>query len=121
MNEVVFKIVFSFLSFLVRITGFSYNQINIILYFFCIPFSWLLLLDIIFHFHYLKIAFLSYSIGFLFTCRNFKTFSDHLFYRSVSFLNYFNKYGSNYFKSSVFFCVLIPLIIYFILIYIIFK
>ena len=121
MNKIIFKIVADSLSFIGNKNGLTYNEINIIIYFFCIPFSWLCLLDIVFHFHYFKIAFVVFALGFIFGCRDFKTYSDWLFDKSVSFLNYFNKYGSNYVASSVWICVSFPIAIYTILIYLIFK
>ena len=44
-----------------------------------------------------------------------------LFDKSVLFLNYFDKYGSNYVASSVWICVSLPIAIYAILIFLIFK
>ena len=121
MNSVIFKIVANSLSFIGSKTELTYNEVNIIVYYFIIPFSWLCLLDIIFSFQYLKIAFVIFTLGFIFGCRNFKTYSDWLFNKSVSFLNYFNKYGSNYFVSSVWICVFLPIVIYAILIFLILK
>jgi hypothetical protein len=117
MHKFIFKIIANSLSFIGNITGLTYNEINIIVYYFLIPFSWLFLLDVIFHFHFLKIAFVIYCFGFIAKCRNFKTYSDWLFEKSVLFLNYFNKYGSNYIASSVWICVVIPIIIYVVLLY----
>ena len=121
MNTFIFKIVADSLSFISRKTGLTYNEINIIVYYFIIPFSWLVLLDIIFHFHYFKIAFGVFTFGFFVGCKNFRTYSDWLFDKSVAFLNYFNKYGSNYVKSSVWICVSLPIVIIIILLYFIFK
>lgn len=121
MNSIVFKIVANSLSFIGNKTGLTYNEINILVYYFCIPFSWLCLLDIIFSFHYLKIAFVIFTMGFIAGCRNFKTYSDWLFEKSVLFLNYFNRYGSNYVATSVWICVSLPIVIYAILILLILK
>jgi hypothetical protein len=121
MIKIIFKIVAKSLLFIGKQFGLSYNEINIIFYYFIIPFSWMFLLDMIFSFHYLKIAFLIFIVGFIVGCRNFKTYSDWLFQKSVSFLNYFNKYGSNYTASSVWICVSVPIVIYATLIYFIIK
>jgi hypothetical protein len=115
----VFKLVAGILLRIGRITGLTYNEINILVYYFLVPFSWLLLLDIIFGFHYLKIVFAVYCLVFAIICRNFRRYADCLFDKSVSFLNYFNKFGSNYVKSSVWICVLIPVLIYILLLVII--
>ncbi len=119
MNNIIFNSVANTLEAVSRITRLTYNQINIILYYFLIPFSWFLMLDIIFEFHYLKMAFVIFTIGFFVGCRDFRTYSDWLFYRSVVFLNYFNKFGSSYLISSVWICVSIPIAIYVLLFYLI--
>jgi hypothetical protein len=121
MIKIIFKIVASCLSLIGRKTGLTYNEVNIIVYYFIIPFSWMCLLDVIFQFHFFKLAFAIFTLGFIFGCRNFKTYSDWLFDKSVSFLNYFNKFGSNYVATSVWICVSLPIIIYAILIYLILK
>ena len=117
MNQQIFKIVVNALIAVSRITGLTYNEVNIILYYFLIPFSWFFMLDIIFDFHYLKMAFVIFTIGFFVGCRDFRTYSDWLFYKSVVFLNYFNKFGSNYVISSVWICVSLPIAVYFLLFY----
>lgn len=117
----IFKFVANSLYAIARKTGLTYNEINILVYYFFIPFTWLVLIDFIFSFHYLKMAFIVFSFGFFVGCRNFKTYSDWAFYKSVDFLNYFNRFGSNYYKSSVWICVALPLLIYISLIYFTFK
>lgn len=115
MNNFIFQIVANSLSIIGRKMRLTYNQVNIFVYYFIIPFSWLCLLDLIFLFHYLKIAFAIFTLGFFIGCRNFRTYSDWLFGKSVSFLIYFNRFGSNYVISSVWICVMFPLVIYIIL------
>jgi len=121
MNNIIFLIVANLLLIIAKKTKLSYNEINIIVYYFAIPFSWLCLLDVIFKFHYLKIAFVIFTIGFIVGCRNFKAYSDWLFRKSVAFLNYFNRYGSNYITSSVWICVSLPIAIYAIILYFVFR
>jgi hypothetical protein len=121
MIKKIFKIVANSLLFIGRKTGLTYNEINIIVYYFGIPFSWLCLLDLLFNFHYFKITFAIFTLGFIVGCRDFKTYSDLLFKKSVSFLNYFNKFGSNYVASSVWICVSLPIAIYAFLLFLIFK
>ncbi len=121
MNKMIFNKVASLLSLIAKKTNLTYNEINIIVYYFIIPLSWMCLLDIIFNFQYLKISFVIFTIGFYLGCRDFKTYSHWLFKKSVYFLNYFNKFGSNYVTSSVWICVSIPIAIYAILIFLIVK
>ena len=111
-----FNLVAQFLHQLAKLTNLSYNQINIIVYCAIIPFSWFLLLDLYFSGYFFTIGFLIFLIGFKVGCRNFKQYSDELFMKSVHFLNYFNRFGSNYYKSSVWICVLLPILIYILLI-----
>ncbi len=116
----IFTIVADALRSLARLTGFTYNEINVLLYYFFIPFTWLILLDIILHIHYLKIAGFIFCLGFFAGCKDFKEYSDWLFFKSVIFLNFFNRFGSNYIKSSVWICVSVPIFIYAILFYLTF-
>ena len=121
MHKRIFKIVADTLLSIAKKTGLTYNEVNVILYYFVIPFSWFIMLDILFGFHYLTISSIIFTIGFVVGCRNFKAYSDWLFERSVAFLNYFNKYGSNYVKSSVWICLSLPVLIYAVLIFLILK
>ena len=121
MNRIIFKIVAEGLALIGEKTGLTYNEINIIVYYFLVPFSWLALLDVTFHFHNFKLAFAIFTLGFIVGCRNFRTYSDWLFDRSVCFLNYFNKFGGNYISSSVWICVAVPIAIYALLLYLVFK
>jgi hypothetical protein len=121
MIDKIFKIVQETIEWLGKLTGFTYNEMNIIMYFLVIPFTWLCMLDYIFSIHYLKIGFGIITLGFYFGCRDFKNYSDQLFYKSVDFIGYFNRFGSNYYKSSVWICVAIPILIYICLIISIIK
>ena len=117
MTNLIFNLTASALKKLSRITGFTYNEINIIIYYFIIPFTWCIMLDIIFDIHFMKLTFILVAIGFKIGCRDFKTISDWAFYESVRFLNYFNRFGSNYYKSSVWVCVSLPVLVYIVLVY----
>jgi hypothetical protein len=121
LNRHIFQIVRDFLIYISRFTGLTYNEINIIVYFFLIPFSWFILIDVIYEFHYFKLTFMVICLVFYFSCRDFESISNRLFDKSVSFLNYFNNYGSNYIASSVWICVFLPIMIYGLLVYLIIK
>ena len=116
-----FDLTVKLLLHLAKITKLTYNEINIIVYYFIVPFSYFFLLDIIFEFHYLKISFVIFTIGFFTGCRDFKNYSDKLFKRSADFLRYFNRFGSNYEASSVIICLSLPLIVYIVLIYLVLR
>lgn len=111
-HERIFYNVANELNAFARLIKITYNEINILVFYFLIPFTWLALIDIIFEFHYLKIAFGISCIWFFMVIRNFRSFSDGLFRKSVMFLNYFNRFGSNYIVSSVWICIFIPALIY---------
>ena len=117
MITAIFRIVAAGLCAFAQLTGRTYREVNILVYYFMVPFSWLVMLDQIFGFHYFKISFLLVCLGFYLGCRDFKSYSDWLFEKSVVFLNLFNKMGSNYVSSSVWICVALPLIIYLALAY----
>lgn len=120
-TSVVFNIVAQALITLSRLTGFTYNEINVLLYYFIIPFTWMILLDSILNINYFKLAGFIFCIVFYAGCRDFRKYSDWLFFKSVIFLNFFNRFGSNYIKSSVWICVSLPILIYTILFYLVFK
>ena len=113
--EIVFYVIAGVLYAISLVTGLTYNEVNIIVYYFFVPFSWLVLLDKIFKIHYLKIGFAVFCVVFMIWCSNFLEFSDWLFAKSVDFLNYFNKYRYNYIEASVWICVTIPAIVYIVL------
>lgn len=121
MNHFIFNVIAKSLVKIGQLTGLTYNEVNVIVYYFLIPFSWLCLIDLIFDFHYFKAAFVIFTSGFFVGCENFRSYSDRLFMRSVKFLNYFNRFGSTYIASSVWICVALPLVIYILLIYLVLK
>jgi hypothetical protein len=121
MLKIIFRIVAGVLWLLGRLMGFTYNEMNVIVYYFVIPYSWLLMLDAIFGFHYCAIFGGVFYFLLWLAIKNFRSFSDDLFDLSVRFLNSFNKYGSNYVASSVWICVAAPIVIYGVLIYYLIK
>jgi hypothetical protein len=119
MLERIFKRVVKDLMYFARLLKVNYYEINILVFYFFVPFTWIILLDLIFDFHYLKIAFALFCIGFVFYYKDFSTFSIDLYRNSVRFLLYFNRFGSNYVASSVWICIVIPVLIYAGLIYLV--
>lgn len=121
MLKLIFRIVAVTLWWIGRLTGLTYNEINVIVYYFVIPYSWLLMLDAIFRFHYCAIIGGVFYFLFWLAIKNFRSFCDDVFDLSERFLNSFNKYGSNYTASSVWICVALPIVIYGVLIYYLVK
>lgn len=53
----IFRIVADSLDWVASVTGFSYNEINIIAYYLILPFFYVVLVDRIFKKHFLKISY----------------------------------------------------------------
>ncbi len=117
----IFAIVYSLLIRLSSLTGLTYNEINIVVYYAVIPFIYLALIDKILKKHILKILFVISLFIFLFSIKDFRHFSDWLFDISVVFLLEFEAIGINYIASSVLICVFFPFIVFLILYYYAFK
>ena len=112
----IFNLVYKTLMFIATITGFTYKEVNIIIWFILIPFIWCFLIDKIVKGHYFKVSFLIVVICFLILIEDFNQFSNTLFHQSAEFLRSFNIIGSDYIASSVLICVFVPILIFTILI-----
>ena len=112
----IFDVVYKALMGAASMTGLTYFEINIIVYYIIIPFIYVILIDKIFRFHYVKMGFVLLNLILFFIINNFRTFSEKLFIFSQDFLLLFEPIGINYIVSSIIFCVVVPLIILFILI-----
>jgi hypothetical protein len=94
------------------VTGFTYNEINIIVYYILLPFVYVALVDRLFKKHSLKIA---YVLGWgvlILLLKDFRAFSDALFKYSVDFLLLFGPLGLNYTAASVVICVVLPALVF---------
>lgn len=109
----IFNIVADVLHWVASVLGFTYNEVNIILYYFIIPLTWTILLD-----RYIGkpistvIFILAWVILLIVKGREFRAWCDWAFDRSVDFLMFFNCVGGNYRLNSVIICVAIPILIY---------
>ncbi len=119
MINLIFKFVANQLHILARKLNLTYNEINVIVYFFVVPLTWAILIDVYYDSYFCTLLFITFIVGFRVGCTNFKLYADGLFLKSVHFLNYFNRFGSNYYKTSVWICVVVPVLIYFCLFYLI--
>ena len=120
MNK-IFIIVKDILIVLSSITGFSYQAINIIVYYYIIPFIFILFIDLIYKIHYFKISFILVLTILTILINDFEKFSEWLFNKSAMFLNSFSFIGWNYVVASVIICVIIPIIVLSFLVYFAFK
>ena len=107
----IFIIVRDILLNLSSITKLTYNEINIIVYYYILPFFYLSIIDYKLDTHTLKILFICLILFSFFLIKDFKKFSDILFMKSVDFLRWFKIIGWNYIVSSVIICVFIPILI----------
>jgi hypothetical protein len=114
----LFLIVAKSLYRIAELTKLTYNQINVLVYFFVVPFLFLTILDYQFDFHFLKAAAAFTTFGFFIGCRDFAAYSDWLFQQSVKFLQFFKRYGMSYESTSILFCVALPILILLVLLWI---
>ena len=114
----IFVIVAGIEHLIARMTGTTYNEVNIIVYYLVIPLSWTIMLDYITRMPFLTPLFILAWIVFIWKDKmKFRVRCDLAFKRSVDFLLWFQKIGWNYIVSSVNICVVIPILVYIELIY----
>lgn len=114
----IFAIVAGIEHLIARMTGTTYNEVNIIVYYLVIPLSWTIMLDYITRMPFLTPLFILAWIVFIWKDKmEFRARCDLAFKRSVDFLLWFQKIGWNYIVSSVIICVVIPILVYIELIY----
>ena len=107
----IFDLVYQLLKWLSKISGFTYREINIIVYFILIPSFFIFLISRILNQKYIIISFLLFILVSVLLIPDFTLFSSLLFDKSVSFLNWFEFIGLNYIQTSVIICVIIPIIV----------
>lgn len=109
----IFNFVADVLHWIASVFGLTYNEVNIILYYFIIPLTWTILLD-----RYIGkpistvILIIAWAVLLIVKGREFRVWCDWAFDRSVDFLMFFNCMGGNYRLNSVIICVAIPILIY---------
>src|ERR1051325_2712479 len=103
--NLVFRIVAGSLNWVASVTGFTYNEINIIVYYILVPFIYVALVDRILKKHFLKIIYVVVWAILILCIPDFKVFSDAFFKHSVDFLLSFGHVGLNYVAASVVICV----------------
>ena len=118
----IFAVVAGIEHVIAKLTGLTYNEVNIIVYYLLIPLSWLAMVDYITKIPFLTPIYIIAWIIFLWKDpMNFKDRCDWAFDKSVVFLLYFKKLGWNYVVSSVIICVVVPVLVYVELIYAIIR
>ena len=118
----IFAIVAGTEHIIAKLTGLTYNEVNIIVYYLIIPLTWTLMIDYLTEMPFLTPMIIIGWIIFLWKDQmKFRDRCDWAFDKSVDFLLYFKKIGWNYIVSSVIICVVVPVLIYVELIYAIFN
>lgn len=118
----IFAIVAGVEHIIAKVTGLTYNEVNIIVYYLLIPLSWAVMIDFITMLPLLSPMYIMGWIVFLWKDpMKFRDRSDWIFDKSVNFLLWFKKIDWNYVVSSVIICVVVPALIYAELIYGIIK
>lgn len=107
-----FQIVYLLLKWIADVTGFTYNEVNIIAYYIVLPFAYVILVDRIIKSHLIKILYVLCVTASLLWIDDFARFSDWLFQKSVDFLLSFQFLGWNYIVSSVLICVVFPALVF---------
>ena len=118
----IFAVVAGVEHIVAKLTGATYNEVNIIVYYLLIPLSWAAMVDYITKMPFLTpMCILSWGIFLWKDKMKFRDRCDWAFDKSVEFLLYFKKIGWNYVVSSVIICVVVPVLIYVELIYAIIR
>ena len=114
----IFALVAGIEHIIARLTGLTYNEVNIVVYYLLIPLSWAVMIDYIAGLPFLSPMYIMAWIIFLWKDpMKFRDRCDWAFMKSVDFLLLFKRIGWNYVVSSVIICVVVPLLIYIELIY----
>ena len=118
----IFAVVAGLEHIVAKLTGATYNEVNIIVYYLLIPLSWVVMVDYITMMPFLTPMYIIAWVIFLWKDQmKFRDRCDWAFDRSVKFLLWFKKIGWNYVVSSVIICVVVPVLIYVELIWAIIK
>jgi hypothetical protein len=118
----IFAVVAGVEHVIAKLTGLTYKEVNIIVYYLLIPFSWTVMIDYIAMLPLLTPMYLISWVIFLWKDpMKYRARCDWMFEKSVDFLLWFKKIGWNYVVSSVIICVIVPVLIYVELIWAIIK
>jgi len=112
----VFQIVYKLFLGIASLTGLTYHEINILVYYIVFPAVFIYFIG-----RRLKrktfVLWFAIIIGFLlFIIPDFSYFSTYLFNKSVDFLMWFDIIGLNYIQASIVICVFLPLLILLVLV-----
>jgi len=104
----IFQVVYKTLKWISGISGLTYHEVNIIVYYMVVPTLFIFLISKILKAKSLLIGFIIFQLFIVFVIPDFEKFATTLFEGSVNFLNSFSQVGLNYVQASVVICVIIP-------------
>ena len=107
----VFDAVMHSLEWGAGLSGLTYAEVNIIVYFMLLPVALAAMADRILHWHWLKLSVLAVWATALLAIPNFTAFSDRAFDLCAAFLSAFAVVGLSYVQASVAVCVILPLLV----------
>ena len=109
----IFGTVALVLNLMAKLTGMTYREINIIVYYLFIPLSWCIMLDYIMGLPITTPIWILLWVYIFWSKRKFfRQWCDVAFQLSVDFLLKFQRIGWNYWVASVIIGVVVPIIIY---------
>ncbi|MCC8120187.1 MAG: hypothetical protein LIP09_15795 [Bacteroidales bacterium] len=114
MTYLIFAIVMMVLAGIAKLTGLTYNTVNILAYYLALPMAWAFMADRIIHWRlpWLTMAWtVVWIVIFAITAGHFQSWCDLAFQRSVDFLLWFKHWGWDYYRASVYICVLVPIVV----------
>ena len=101
------------LNLMAKLTGMTYREINILVYYLIIPLSWCIMLDYIIGLPITTPIWILLWVYIFWSKRKFfRQWCDVAFQLSVDFLLKFQRIGWNYWVASVIIGVVVPIIIY---------
>lgn len=116
-----FYIVYQALEWLASVTGLTYKEINIVVYYGLVPLLCFALIDKILGKPFCLAGFSVVVAAFWLLVDNKPMFAERLFDGSARFLQGFAVLGINYDLASILICVLVPLFVLFVLLYLAFR
>ena len=102
----------NFLLYLAKKTNLTYNEVNVILYYFIIPLTWCVMIDYIVQIPLFTLLWIVLWIMINKLAKpSFRKWCDRIFKLSQQFICFFGEYV----KYSVIICIIVPITIYIIL------
>lgn len=115
----IFILVAGALYLIAFLTGLTYVEVNVIIWYMIAPLVYAILLDVIFRTRWLRSLWILACSGILLFSPDPHHLAEQVFDGSVRFLESFKRYGMNYYTASVIICVVLPILVLVVLIAII--